>query len=71
MPALPLAMGNQCVGLRRLEICALPEVLSPGADYLEPAILSPLALDHYPVEFGGDPVSLCRVPVQLRKLPRM
>ena len=71
LPALPDPMGNQRVGLRRVEICPLPAVLSTGAYHLEPAVLSPASLDRNAVGHGGDSVSLCGVPVQLCELPRM
>src|SRR5580700_8776839 len=71
LPALPRTLGDQRMGLRRLEIRALPALLSPGTDDLEPAILSPAALDHAPPEPRRNSVPLRRLPVQLRELPRM
>jgi hypothetical protein len=35
MPAMPHALANQCLGVGRMEIRALPALLSPGIDYLE------------------------------------
>jgi hypothetical protein len=71
LPALPDSMENQRVGLRRMEICSMPALLSPGADYLEPAILSRASRADDPAGLGSDSLSLCGLPLQLCKLPRM
>ena len=71
LPALPDSMGDQRVGLRRMEICAMPALLSPGAHHLEPAILSRASGHHDPAGLGSHSLSLRGLPLQLCKLPRM
>jgi hypothetical protein len=71
MPALPDSMGDQRVGLRRMEIRSLPSLLSPGANHLEPAILSRATRAHDPAGLGSHSLSLRGLPLQLCELPRM
>jgi len=58
MPAMPDAMGDQRLGVRRLEIRTLPALLSSGADHLERALLPSTALDGPAATPGRDAVSL-------------
>ena len=71
LPAVPRTLGNQRVGLRRLEIRALPALLSPGSDHLERAVLSPAAMDRDPAEVRRHSLSLRRLPLQFRQLPAL
>jgi hypothetical protein len=63
LPPLPVPLGHQRVEERGLEVCALPAMLPPGTDHLEPAILPPVSLDLAPAAHGSDAVSLRGVPV--------
>jgi len=69
MQEMPGPLGNQRLGIRRLEICALPAMLPPGADHLERAVLPPTALDGPSVARRRHTLSLRRLPLQLRELP--
>lgn len=64
LPTLQHALGNQCLGRRRLEIRALPQVLPSGTDYLERAILQPVVVDYLEAPVGRNTVPLRGVPVQ-------
>src|SRR6185295_16838079 len=56
-------------GCRRLEICPLPALLSPGARYLERAVL-PAAVNHeVHAASGSDSLSLRSLPLQFCQLP--
>jgi hypothetical protein len=66
---MPYALANRRVEVGRLEIRALPALLSPGADHLERAILSSEALDHLNAPDRCDAVPLRGLPLQLRKFP--
>jgi hypothetical protein len=71
MPAMQDPLGDQRLGLRRLEIRALPALLPSGTEHLESAILSPANVDDPPPELRRHAVSLRGVPLQLCELPRM
>jgi len=57
------------MGCWRLEICALPALLSAGSDHLERAVLSSAIVDAFPAAHGRDSVSLRGVPVQFCEFP--
>ena len=69
MPQMPRAMAYQRMGVGRVEIRALPALLSPGTDHLERAILSPAPLDHPDAPDRRDALSLRGLPLQFRKFP--
>jgi hypothetical protein len=60
---MPCALANQRMGIGRLEIRALPALLSPGVDYLECAVLSPAPLDHLDAPDRRDALSLRGLPL--------
>jgi hypothetical protein len=59
------------VGSRSLEICALPQVLSPGTLNLERTTLLSAPLDSDSIVLRRDPLSLRRVPLQFCKLQKV
>jgi hypothetical protein len=63
------ALANQRMGLRGLEVRAMPKLLSSGPDHLERAILSPAPLDQLAASIGRDALSLRCLPLQFRELP--
>jgi len=67
LPSLPQSLGDQRVAGRSLEIRALPALLQAGINYLERTLLSSSALDRDDAAYGRNTVSLCGVPLQLRK----
>jgi hypothetical protein len=69
LPALPRALVYQCVGRQRVEIRALPAMLSPGIIHLERAILSRSAVDHLDAPLGRYSLPLPSMPLQFRGLP--
>jgi hypothetical protein len=66
---MPHALAYGGLEVRRLEIRALPALLSPGADHLERTILSPAPLDRLDAPDRCDPVSLRGLSLQFRKFP--
>jgi hypothetical protein len=71
LPQMPRALEDQRVGRRRLAICPLSALLSPGFEYLERAVLSPPALDRDPAALRRDSLSVSGMPVQFCQLPRV
>ena len=69
MPSMPLALAHKRVGGGRMEIRALPALLSSGTSHLERAILSPATVDHDVASSGRNALSLRGLPVQFRELP--
>jgi hypothetical protein len=68
MPQVPGPVGDQRLGFRRLEICAMPALLSPGAHHLERTVLSPATLDRLSAQVRRHSVPLRGLPVQFREL---
>jgi hypothetical protein len=69
LPAVPNTLGDQCLVGWRLEICALPALLSSGPDHVERALLPPAPLDNPAIAAARDSVSMRFMPMQLRELP--
>jgi len=68
MPEVPCALDHQCLGGRRLEVCTLPSLLSPGFDHLERTILSSARHHDADAEIGRDSLPVRGLPLQFRQL---
>jgi hypothetical protein len=71
MPEVPHPLENQRLGCGRVEIRAMPALLSPGTHYLERAVLPPFAVDRRPAPVRRDSVPLRGLPMQFRELPAL
>jgi hypothetical protein len=71
LPALPNALGNQCLGFRRLEVCALPALLPSGIEHVERAVLQAASLDGNSVAEWRYSLPVSSLPLQLREFPAL
>jgi len=61
-------VGNQHVGQKRLEICALPSLLSSGINHLEHGLLPSSDERFDEIAARSEAISVRRLPLQFREL---
>jgi len=71
VPPVQYPLGHQHLGIRRLEIRALPKVLSPATFHLERTALQPAPLDPTAAAARRYSLPVRLVPLQLRQLQKM
>ena len=71
LPPVQYALGHQHLGIRRMEVRTLPQVLSPAAFHLERAALHPAYDDHASIAARRYSLPLRLMPVQFRQLQKV
>jgi len=68
LPSLQHPLGNQHVGQERLEICALPSLLSSGINHMEHGLLPSSYERFVEIAARSEAISVRRLPLQFREL---